>query len=313
MLIGMGKKKTDAATADAKASAYIFDVETPDFEEKVVRASLDVPVLADFWAPWCGPCKQLTPVLEQLVSEAGGKILLAKINIDDNQDLAQALRIQSVPTVFAFFQGQPVTAFAGAKPASELKALIAQLVALANQGQPDALDIPTSLIQAAALLAEGKVQEAQTLYAAILSQDEANGDAYAGLIRTLIASDALEEAKGLADHAPDILAGHPALAAARTALDLAANRPAAKAVAEYIRRLQADENDHQARFDLAVALFAGGESEQAVDALLEIMRRNRTWEEDKARLQLLKFFEALGFADPHAVAGRRKLSTLLFS
>ncbi len=314
MLIGMGQKTAkENQTGRTVDSAFVFDAGIQDFEEKVIQASLTVPVLADFWAPWCGPCKQLTPVLEQLVQEAGGKVLLAKINIDDNPELAQALRIQSVPTVFAFFQGQPVTAFMGARPASEVKGLIDQLTALARQAQPDALDIPATLAQAADLMAEGRLAEAQDLYAAILAQDGTQAEAYAGLARTMMAAGDTGQARDLLNHAPETMASHPALAAARTALELAGNKADDHAVRTYEARLRTDENDHAARFDMAMALFAAGKVPDAMDALLEIMRRNRSWEEDKARLQLLKFFEALGPTDPQVAAGRRKLSSLLFS
>jgi len=316
MLIGMGnKKKQEAAlpVPSAVPATTIFDVSTPEFEAKVVAASMEKPVLVDFWAPWCGPCKQLGPVLEQAVNDAGGKVLLAKINIDDNQELAQALRIQSVPTVYAFFQGQPVTAFAGAQPASQIKSLIDQLVKLSQQAKPGALDIPQALSQAAALLAANQPAEAQGLYAAVLEQDESNAPAYAGIVRTLLAADEIEAARGMIDHAPDAMKSDPAVAAARAAVELAEKRPDDKALAEFRRRLETNPDDHAARHDLAVALFAGGQKEAAIDALLEIIRRNRAWEDEKARLQLLQFFEALGPADPLTLSGRRKLSSILFS
>jgi putative thioredoxin len=321
MLIGMGKKKQDAAAAakdHTAAPGPIFDVTVEDFETKVVTASMTIPVLVDFWAPWCGPCKQLTPVLEQAVKDAKGKVLLAKINIDDNPELAQALRVQSVPTVYAFFQGQPVTAFAGARPASEIKALIDQLTQLAGEAGGmaagvDLLDIPAALAQAAALLADNKLPEAQNLYIDILQQEENNAPAYAGLIRTMLASGNLEQAQAMVEDASEPVKADPVFAAARTALELAQKRPDSKALDALKQKLAADETDLQARFDLGAALFANGESEAAIDHMLEIVRRNRSWEEDKARLELLKFLEALGFADPIAAAGRRKLSSILFS
>jgi putative thioredoxin len=313
MLIGMGgQKKTDGA-ADIAASAHIFDTDMQDFESKVIAASMTIPVLVDFWAPWCGPCKQLTPVLEQAVNDAGGKVLLAKVNIDDNPELAQAMRVQSVPTVFAFFQGQPVTAFAGARPASDIKALIDQLVKIAQQAQPGAIDIPATLAQAAQLLAEGKTAEAQTLYLAVLEQDEQNAQAYTGVVRTLIAAGEPEQAKAMVEHAPDGIKTDPGFNAAKAAVELVANKPDDSVIKALQQKLEQNANDHQARFDLAMAQFADGAAEDAMDNLLEIMRRDRAWEEDKARLQLLKFFEALGHADPQTIAGRRKLSSLLFS
>jgi putative thioredoxin len=314
MLIGTGQKKTDgAAPGNAAASAHIFDAGMQDFETRVIAASMKTPVLVDFWAPWCGPCKQLTPVIEQAVNDAGGKVLLAKINIDENPELAQAMRVQSVPTVYAFFQGQPVTAFQGARPASDIKALIDQLVKIAQQAQPGAIDVPATLAQAAHLLAEGQLAAAQDLYVAVLEQDEQNAQAYTGIVRVLIAAGDLEQAKAMVEHAPDEIKADPGFDAAKAAVELAANKPDDSAVQALQQKLEQDANDHQARFDLAMAQFAGGAAEEAMDNLLEIMRRNRAWEEDKARLQLLKFFEALGHADPQTVAGRRKLSSLLFS
>jgi putative thioredoxin len=316
MLIGMGgQKKAEggAAAADAAPSAHIFDAGMQDFEARVIAASMHTPVLVDFWAPWCGPCKQLAPVLEQAVKDANGKVLLAKINIDDNPELAQALRVQSVPTVYAFFQGQPVTAFQGARPASDIKTLIDQLVKMAQAAQPDALDIPAVLAQAASLLAEGKFAQAQDLYVAVLGQEEENAPAYAGIVRTLIGAGEPEQAKEMLENAPDAIKTDAAFTAAKAAVELAAHKPDDSVIAALQQKLAQDANDHAARFDLAMAQFAGGRAEEAMDNLLDIMRRDRAWEDDKARLQLLKFFEALGPADPQTQDGRRKLSSLLFS
>ena len=320
MILGLGGKtpaaKTTSANKPQEAAAsdgVIFDVNTEGFEQAVIMSSMETPILVDFWAPWCGPCKQLMPVLEAVVKEAGGKVRLAKVNIDDNQELAQALRIQSVPTVYAFFKGQPVTAFTGVRPVSEIKAIIGQLSKMAAGEKPDAIDIPAALKAAAEALAQNDPQTAQAIYAQVIDQDENNVQAYVGIVRTMIAMDLLDEAGQMIEHAPEPIAKDAQFAAARTALDLARNKPDRKAQEKFAKALAQNPDDHQARYDLAVALFAGGEKEQAMDELVQIIRRNRSWEEDKARKKLLEFFEALGPSDPLTLAGRRKLSTVLFS
>lgn len=316
MLLGLGQKAPAKDKTTDAANDMIFDVDTNSFEQKVIAVSMTTPVLVDFWAPWCGPCKQLMPVLEAAVKEAGGTVKMAKVNIDDNQELAQALRIQSVPTVFAFFKGQPVTAFAGIRPVSEIKAIIDQLSKMAQQGEPGAapvLDIPTALKAAHEALAQNDLPLAQGIYDDILQQDEHNAAAYAGIIRTFIAADQLDHAQDMLANTPESMAKDAHLIAVRTALDLAKNKPDRKQIEAFIKTLDKNPDDHQARFDLALALFAGGEKEAAIDALIHIIRKNRAWEDEKARKQLIQFFEALGPADPLTLSGRRKLSTVLFS
>jgi putative thioredoxin len=305
------KPKTEPTQS---ASGSIFDATTQDFQDRVVTASMDIPVLVDFWAPWCGPCKQLMPVLEAEVEAAKGEVLLAKVNIDENPELAQALRIQSVPTVMAFFQGQPVTAFTGARPASDIKNLIAQLVKVARSAKPDALDIPAALKEAATHLAAQDFAAAQQVYIQILQQDENNVDAYTGMVRTLIAAGAMDEAESLVTQAPEATAKHPNFAAAKTALEIAkgAGEAAAK-LKPLLKKVESAPEDNQARFDLAAAQFAAGDKGAAIDNLLEIIRRDRAWNDEAARKELLRYFEAMGFADPLSVDGRKKLSRLLFS
>ena len=301
-----------AAPAGASAQDIIFDAGVKDFEARVLQASLDTPIVVDFWSPRSGLCKQLTPLLETAVRATGGKVRLARVNIDDHPQLAQALRVQSVPTVYAFFHGQPVNAFTGLQPAAEIKNFVDQLLKLAQGAAPDALDIPAVLKQAATALAGGDIATAQNLYAAILEQDEKNAPAYAGLVRTFIAAGALDQAQEFIDGVPPEIAKDSNFTAAKTALELARSKPAGdeSALRAAVEKTPAD---HQARFDLALVLFSAGKKAEAIDELVEIIRRSRTWEEDKARKQLLTFFEALGPADPETLAGRRKLSSVLFS
>jgi putative thioredoxin len=290
----------------------IFDVTEVEFEQRVLLASMERPVIVDFWAPWCGPCKQLTPVIEKAVTEAKGMVLLAKINIDENQQIAAALRIQSIPAVFAFFQGRPVDAFQGALPEGQIKIFIDKLIKIAKQAAPEAIDIPVALKQAGQSLAEGNIGEAQMLYQAILTQDETNVPAYVGFVRATIATGDIPTAKALIDHAPDSIKTHSMFAEALSAMELAQAAPSGSLSAMESAVIQ-NPGDHQARFDLALAQFTSGQKEQAIDSLIEIIRAKREWNEDAARKQLIKFFEALGPMDPLTVQGRRKLSSVLFS
>ncbi len=308
MLLGQEPQSPSAPAA----GDLVFDVGTVDFEDKVMRASVETPVIVDFWAPWCGPCKQLGPALEQAVQAAGGKVKMAKVNIDENQELAQAMRIQSVPMVFAFFGGQPVNAFVGVKSPAEIKAFIDQLIQVAREAQPDALDIPEALAGAAQALAEDDIETAQAIYVQILGEDEQNVQAYIGLIRTFIAAGQPEHAQEMINEAPEEITKDPQFAAARTALELAGETHGADVTA-LLAQLESNPDDHQTRFELAGSLFASGQKERAIDELVEIVRRDRAWEDDQARRQLLKYFEALGPADPLTMAGRKKLSSVLFS
>lgn len=312
MLIGVTPSPSRKPADPAAGTADIYDVATPDFESRVIQESLKRPVLIDFWAPWCGPCKQLGPALEAAVTAAKGKVALAKVDIDQNPQIAQAFRVQSIPTVIALYQGQPVTAFAGARPKAELDKLVDQLAKLQAQHSPEALDIPLALKDAALRLSENDLTGAQQIYAAILQQEPAHVDAYVGMVRVFIAAGEIEQADGMVAGAPDEIQKAPGFAAAKTALDLARSAPGDD-LAVLSSRLQAQPQDPALLFTYAEACCARGLKDEAVGSLVEILRRQRGWEDDKARKQLLKYFEAWGPADPATIAGRKKLSAVLFS
>jgi putative thioredoxin len=295
--------------------AMIVDADQKTFMKEVVEASRSLPVLVDFWATWCGPCKQLTPTLEKVVRSAGGRVKLVKVDIDQNRALVQQLAqlglpMQSVPTVAAFWQGQIADLFQGALPESEVKRFVEGLLKLAGGSMPSA-DL---LADAKAALDVGDAQHAGELFSELLQQEPENGDAWGGLIRALMALGQEDQARQALEQVPEKIADHAEIAGARSALMLAEEgRKAAGQLQSLQTRVAADPTDLQARYDLATALNAMGERQQAADALLEIIRRNRSWNDDAARLQLLKFFEAWGSDDPATSAARRRLSAVLFS
>ncbi|HER26053.1 MAG TPA: co-chaperone YbbN [Rhodospirillales bacterium] len=295
--------------AAAAASDLIIDSDMANFVTDVIDVSKTVPVIVDFWAPWCEPCKQLTPSLEKLVTLGGGIVRLVKINVDENQQLAAQLKVQSVPTVFGFKHGQPIDGFAGAQPESQIKAFIDRL----TSGAQSPLD--AALEQAAAALDGDDPTTASTLYAQVLTQDPANGKALGGVIRCYLAIGEQAEAQALIDGLEAAMKKHPDVAAAITAFELAQQGEGADQVdlSALHDKLDANENDHQTRFDLALALYGSDQAEQALDQLLDIIKRDRAWNDEAARKQLVKIFEALGPMDPLTVAARRQLSSLLFS
>lgn len=312
MLIGIN---TPAAKTSAPSPEIVFEVTALNFESDVLNASMKKPILIDFWAPWCGPCRQLMPLLEQAVLSRGGEVALAKVNVDENPELSQAFRVQSVPMVIALYMGQPVSGFAGARPSSDIEKLLDQLVDLHKRSQIEQLDSALVLKQAATHLEQVQIEEAEALYAQILAQNPLETEAYTGLVRCALAKGNRDSAADLIQNAPDDILKDPRFGAAKTALDLAMNKTTVdhQDMAELEARLLASPDNLEVRFEFAEACFAKGWKEAAVDALIEIIRKNKTWEEEKARKQLLKYFEAWGFADPVSVSGRRKLSSLLFS
>jgi len=294
--------------AVAAATDVVKDVTTQTFMKDVIEESKRQPVLVDFWAPWCGPCKQLTPVLEKAVHAAKGKVKLAKMNIDEHPAVAGQLGIQSIPAVFAFSNGQPVDGFMGALPESQVVAFLERLTKGKIGGEEQDL-----LKAADAALVGGDTAAAAEIYAQLLQEDAANIHALAGLARCYVETGALEQAKQTLALVPEAKRNETAVAAARAALEVAEQAKSLGPFAELEEKVLANPLDHQARFDLAVALSAKGKREEAVQQLLEIVRRDRKWNDDGARKQLVQFFEAWGFADPAAVEGRKKLSSILFS
>ena len=303
-----------SGAASGPAADFIVDGTQASFMADVIEASRSVPVLVDFWATWCGPCKQLTPVLEKVVRAAGGRVRLVKIDIDANQALVRQLAqlglpMQSVPTVAAFWQGQIADVFQGALPESEVKRVVEALLKLAGGSMP-AADL---LAEARAAVDEGRFEDAGATFSAMLQEDPENPAAWGGLIRVLVALDQMDAAADALEQVPAALRDHAEVAGARSALALASEgREAAQQLQSLQAAVAADADDHQARYDLATALNATGDREGAAAALLEIVKRDRAWNEDGARLQLLRFFEAWGLTDPATLAARRKLSALLF-
>lgn len=300
--------------AAAPKDGLVKDASTETFMVDVIDASHDQPVIVDFWAPWCGPCKTLGPQLEKAVKASGGKVRMVKIDIDKNQELAAQMRIQSIPAVYAFFGGRPVDGFVGALPESQVKQFVDRLAKLAGKGGAGGDPIAEALAEAKTAFAEGNVATAATLYSTILQQDPANLAALAGLGRCYVKTGDTKRARQVLDRIPEASRKDGEVQALISALDLADQAAKLAGQAGALEaRLARDPNDHQARFDLAMAAFARGDRQGAVDHLLEIVKRERGWNDEAARKQLVKFFEAFGPTDPLTIAARRRLSSVLFS
>jgi putative thioredoxin len=299
-----GTQTAEALAGDKAAAPLVKETTTATFREDVLTDSLRQPVLVDFWAPWCGPCKQLTPVIEKVVKSAGGKVKLVKMNIDEHPQIAGQLGIKSIPAVIAFQRGQPIDGFMGALPESQVKQFVERLIGPLGAGDEE-------FAEAEAALKAGDVEAAADIYRALLEEDPAEPRAVGGLAQALVALGEMEAARQLLDSAP--AGNHTAISAARAALELAEQASNVGDLAGLEAALAKNPGDHQARFDLAVALNANGRRDEAANRLLEIIKADRNWNDDGARKQLVQFFEAWGPMDPATLAARRKLSTLLFS
>ncbi|WP_342360149.1 thioredoxin [Terrarubrum flagellatum] len=295
-------------TDAAPDAGLIKDTTTAAFRQDVLNESLKQPVLVDFWAPWCGPCKQLGPIIEKAVKGAGGKVRLVKMNIDDHPQIAGQLGIQSIPAVIAFSKGQPVDGFVGAQSEGQVKSFIERLVGPLGPTETEEL-----IAEAAALVEEGDAAGAAEIYGAVLAQEPENVAAIAGFAKLQLDMGAIEPAKQILAGAPKGKENDPAIAAVRAAIELAEQAASVGDLGDLVKAVEADPKNYQARFDLAVALNGQNKREEAVDHLIEIIKRDRKWNDEAARKQLVQFFEAWGPMDEMSIAGRRKLSALLYS
>lgn len=302
-MLNLGQSATPA-----NGGENIKDATDATFMADVVEASKEAPVIVDFWAPWCGPCKTLGPLLEQAVTATNGKVRMVKVNVDENQMIAAQLQVRSIPTVYAFVDGQPVDAFQGAVSPAEVQEFVKRLADGANADV-----IGEALEQGEQMLEQGAAAEAAQIFAMVLQQDPENAPAFGGMIRAAVIAGDLDRAEQMLAQVPEAVADHAAIAAARGALDLARQAEGAGETRELREKLEKSPDDHQARFDLAIALLAERDNAGAVDELLELFRRDREWNEGAAREQLMKIFDTLGPKDPIALAGRRRLSSMIFA
>jgi putative thioredoxin len=298
---------SDSGISSSDLENLVIDSNTDKFNDDVINASSQIPIIVDFWAPWCEPCKQMTPVLEKLVYEYKGQVKLVKINIDENQALAQQLRVQSIPMVYAFKDGRPADAFNGALPESQLRQFIEKLTG--GIGSP----VDQEIQQAINFLEEGDTANAGSIFNQVLEADSMNVDAHAGLIKCMMTAGETDQARSyVAGLSPDLLTNNKIITV-QTALELEAQTDGVGEVDELEKIVISNPNNHQARFDYAIALYGAGKTEVAIEELVKIIKNNREWNDDAARQQLFKIFEALGHADPITVAGRRKMSAVVFS
>lgn len=293
---------------DAPQGELVTNGTEATFMQDVIEASNKTPVIVDFWAPWCGPCKNLGPALESEVKAAGGKVRMVKINVDENQQLSAQMRIQSIPAVYAFFEGKPVDGFVGNQSLGQVKEFVGKIAALAGDG-----GLTEALEMAEQMLADGAAVDAAQTFAAILDEEPNNAGAYAGLVRTHLALDDSEKAKEFLAAVPDEIKDAPEIAAIQAQIDLAEAAAEAGPIGELRAAVLADSADHQSRFDLATALAATGDNEAAINELMELFRQDRDWNDGAAKMQLFKIFDSLKGADPLVLNGRRRLSSMIFA
>ncbi|MFT6932807.1 MAG: putative thioredoxin [Paracoccaceae bacterium] len=295
-------------STDAPVGNLVIDVTEATFMKEVVEASQEIPIVVDFWAPWCGPCKTLGPQLEAAVAAQKGKVKMVKVDVDQNQQIAAQLRIQSVPTVYAFWQGQPLDAFQGAVSPGEVVAFVEKLAGLAGDG-----GLAEAVEAAEAMLEDGSAADAAQTFSAILEEEPENATAFGGLVRSHLAMAELDQAEALLSAVPDKIKTSAEVESARAQLELARQAEGAGPLAELSAAVAADPENHKARFDYALALHASGDVQGAVDQLLDLFRRDREWNDGAAKIQLFTIFDALKPQDSIVLTGRRKLSSMIFA